>query len=292
MDQRPGPAPLTGEIADDISGAIRYAVAVLGNHRDVASGFHAPVIQAHMNALLAIEAQLQAEQQARAQAEAERDSALQCQHAYEAITRAIADAVGPGNPGGPYWEDGVRWLQEQKAAAERAQEALRVELAEAKAERDRRIEPLEESDDPEEAEAIRMTPTYVLMTRAAADGDTEIRRAQKKRADALAQANATLREYAQHTSDCQWWRTPAPARIVREAWDDVEVGHGVKYGKCPSCGVARVAEWCPPPCNTQSARHARMLRAEDARRCSCGLWAILSPPSSAAATEPARRETP
>lgn len=53
---------------------------------------------------------------------------------------------------------------------------------------------------------------------------------------------------------------PREPTIVGERWDDVNVGNGVLYGRCPRCGVARICEWCPPPCNTQSARYARGQR--------------------------------
>jgi hypothetical protein len=51
------------------------------------------------------------------------------------------------------------------------------------------------------------------------------------------------------------WTAREPS-IVGERWEDVDVGHGVLYGRCPRCGTARICEWCPPPCNTQSARYA------------------------------------
>jgi hypothetical protein len=67
-------------------------------------------------------ARLWQEQKARVEAlEQERDEALQVQSAYDAITRAIAEAVGDGDQSGPYWVDGVRLLKER---AERAEAAL------------------------------------------------------------------------------------------------------------------------------------------------------------------------
>jgi hypothetical protein len=63
-----------------------------------------------------------------AQVTAERDEALQCQHAYDAVTRAIAEAVGDGDPSGPYWPDGVRWLQQRAEVAEEKVRALEAAL--------------------------------------------------------------------------------------------------------------------------------------------------------------------
>jgi hypothetical protein len=62
--------------------------------------------------------------------------------------------------------DAVNCLRQLAEASQRI-EALQAEV-------DRRIEPLVVDDDPEVAQAIRMTPTYVLMTRAAADGDAAV----------------------------------------------------------------------------------------------------------------------
>lgn len=46
------------------------------------------------------------------------------------------------------------------------------------------------------------------------------------------------------------------ATVVDNAWETVAVdGRGTLYARCPRCGVRRVTEWCPPPCNTQSARY-------------------------------------
>lgn len=61
----------------------------------------------------------------------------------------------------------------------------------------------------------------------------------------------------QHVVILQGSRNP-PLRIVRTSWGRVSVGNGVQYALCPSCGVARITEWCPPPCNTQSARYAAL----------------------------------
>jgi hypothetical protein len=68
-----------------------------------------------------------------AQVTAERDEALQCQHAYDAVTRAIAEAVGDGDPSGPYWPDGVRWLQQRAEVAEEKVRALEAALREVEA---------------------------------------------------------------------------------------------------------------------------------------------------------------
>ncbi len=57
------------EIQARAEGAVRYAVAVLGNHRNVASDYHAPIIQAHMDALTDLLAALTSEQRARQEAE-------------------------------------------------------------------------------------------------------------------------------------------------------------------------------------------------------------------------------
>jgi hypothetical protein len=54
--------------------------------------------------------------------------------------------------------------------------------------------------------------------------------------------------------------SPSAPSIVGERWVDVDVGHGVLYGRCPRCGCARIGEYCPPPCNTVSARWARGQR--------------------------------
>lgn len=42
--------------------------------------------------------------------------------AHEAVTRAIVEAVGDGDPSGPYWEDAVAWLKQraEQAVAEAA----------------------------------------------------------------------------------------------------------------------------------------------------------------------------
>lgn len=85
----------------------------------------------------------------------------------------------------------------------------------------------------------------------------------------------SLRDYATHKTSCAWWWSPAPSTTVLEQWESVDVGLGVLYAKCPRCSVARVAEWCPPPCNTQSARYQRMRDTQDNRKCTCGLSAIL-----------------
>ena len=52
-----------------------------------------------------------------------------------------------------------------------AQLLAALDAAEQRALREQWIEPLEQSDDPEIAEAVRVTPDYVLMTRAASDGE-------------------------------------------------------------------------------------------------------------------------
>jgi len=52
--------------------------------------------------------------------------------AYDAITRAITEAVGPGDPSGPYWEDGVRFITSER-------DALRAQLSETQAALDRRL---------------------------------------------------------------------------------------------------------------------------------------------------------
>ena len=54
--------------------------------------------------------------------------------------------------------------------------------------------------------------------------------------------------------------------IVDEQWADVEVGHGVKYARCPRCFVACIVEYCAV-CRIQSARHAKAnaLRARTSR---------------------------
>jgi len=43
----------------------------------------------------------------------ERDALLGTQSAHDSLTRVIAEAVGDGDPSGPYWEDGVRFLAGQ-----------------------------------------------------------------------------------------------------------------------------------------------------------------------------------
>jgi hypothetical protein len=53
---------------------------------------------------------------------------------------------------------------------------------------------------------------------------------------------------------------PQEPSIVNERWEPTNVGNGVLYGKCPRCGCARIGEYCPPPCNTVSARWARGQR--------------------------------
>lgn len=51
---------------------------------------------------------------------------------------------------------------------------LLAALLHAREERDKRIEPLQQSDDPEQAEAIRVTPDYVLMTPQAYQHDAKV----------------------------------------------------------------------------------------------------------------------
>lgn len=63
---------------------------------------------------------------------------------------------------------------------------LRDQLTTVTQERDGRIEPLKQSDDPEEAEAVRITLDYVLMTRAAADQERELWRTRVGSALAIA----------------------------------------------------------------------------------------------------------
>jgi hypothetical protein len=82
------------------------------------------------------------------------------------------------------------------------------------------------------------------------------------------------------------WTARAPS-TVGERWDDVDVGHGVLYGKCPRCGVARICEWCPPPCNTQSARYARGQRmAVPERIAEKNTERLAAPPEGGEASKP------
>ena len=50
---------------------------------------------------------------------------------------------------------------------------------------------------------------------------------------------------------------PVEATVV-EPWKPVRIGKKHTYFQCPRCLVARVTEWCPPPCNTQSLAFKRM----------------------------------
>ena len=50
------------------------------------------------------------------------------QHAHEVTTQAIAEAVGEGHPRGPYWADGVRFLQQLAETAEAELARLRAVL--------------------------------------------------------------------------------------------------------------------------------------------------------------------
>lgn len=59
----------------------------------------------------------------------ERNEARGVQSAYESITQAITLVVGDGQPCGPYWEDGVRWLQRRAEAAEARIRELEAQLA-------------------------------------------------------------------------------------------------------------------------------------------------------------------
>jgi hypothetical protein len=76
--------------------------------------------------LAVAELALAAEREAKAQAERERDG---IKSAHDAVTRAIAEAVGEGDPSGPYWEDGVAFLRQmldaERTAHAQTREALR-----------------------------------------------------------------------------------------------------------------------------------------------------------------------
>lgn len=60
--------------------------------------------------------------------------------------------------------------------------------------------------------------------------------------------------------DCASPSVPQPARVSGESWEQLPIGKST-YFQCPSCKVARVTEWCPPPCNTQSANFKRLREA-------------------------------
>lgn len=78
---------------------------------------------------------------------------------------------------------------------------LRERLESCERELDRRIEPLRESDDPEETEAVRITPTYVLMTRAAADGEAAMAHRWRDERDEARALLKTLRGDANRLCD-------------------------------------------------------------------------------------------
>ena len=52
-------------------------------------------------------------------------------------------------------------------------------------------------------------------------------------------------------------RAEPPEATVVEPWKPVRIGKKHTYFQCPRCRVARVTEWCPPPCNTQSLAFKR-----------------------------------
>ena len=79
-------------------------------------------------------------------------------------------------------------------------EAAERELAEARAEIARMIPPLRVSDDPEETDAVVSTPTYVLMSRAAADSASVLhRRWRDERDEARALLRAVIGVLETHT---------------------------------------------------------------------------------------------
>ena len=97
-------------------------------------------------------------------------------------------------------------------------EALSQQLTLCQQERDRRIEPLHQSDDPEAAEAVRMTPDYVLMTRRASDQQHAM---YQKRRESTAQQ---LREAFEAGWDAQFEYFDPP-RTWEEAYEDWRRSH-------------------------------------------------------------------
>lgn len=99
------------------------------------------------------------------------------------------------------------------------------------------IEPLKQSDDPEEAEAVRVTPDYVLMSRAAADMQAKLHHSWRDERDALREAAAdALRDQRRAAEIADELRCDVTVKRCRDfgCADKGAQDVGPDY-RCPSC---------------------------------------------------------
>ena len=121
--------------------------------------------------------------------------------------------------------------------AEEALEAERTAHAETRKERDARIEPLAVSDDPEEAEAIRHTPEYVLMTRRAADRQAELHHGWRRERDEARAEIVRLKEALSRVIESGISVKERHKRIAEaeEALAAVPTSGAPRPARCPYC---------------------------------------------------------